>query len=333
MIGRIMPTFPTSGPLVAALVYDGLCTFEYGVAAEVFGLPRPELGAGWYRFASCAVEPGPLRAMGGLTVQVDAGLEVLAQADLIIAPGWKGVDIAPPPPLLEALRAAHARGARLMSICSGVFVLAATGLLDGRRVTTHWRYAETLAARYPSLRFDGEVLYVDEGRIFTSAGSAAGIDLSLYIVRRDFGAEAANQVARRLVVPAHRNGGQLQYMPRPVPERENARLSDVLAQVRARPDQAYSVADMARMAALSERSLHRRFLETVGEPPASWLIGVRVERARELLETCDLPMEEVARLSGFGDATALRRHFRRRLTVSPSAYRTTFGRSAAPVTS
>lgn len=327
MIVQIMPN--NSGPLVAALVYDGLCTFEYGVAAEVFGLPRPELGPGWYRFASCAVEPGPLRAMGGLTVQVDAGLELLAEADLIVAPGWKGVDVEPPAALLEALRAAHDRGARLMSICSGVFVLAATGLLDGRRVTTHWRYAEVLAARYPTLRFDGEVLYVDEGRIFTSAGSAAGIDLSLYIVRRDFGAEVANQVARRLVVPAHRNGGQLQYMPRPVPERENARLSDVLAYVRARPDQPFSVADMARMAALSERSLHRRFLETVGEAPARWLIGVRVERARELLETHDLPMDEVARLSGFGDAANLRRHFRRRLTVSPSEYRATFGRLAA----
>jgi AraC family transcriptional activator FtrA len=311
---------------VAALVYDGLCTFEYGVAAEVFGLPRPELGPDWYRFASCAVEPGPLRAMGGLTVQVDAGLELLAQADLIIAPGWKGAAVPPSEALLDALRAAHSRGARLMSICSGVFVLAATGLLDGRRVTTHWRYAETLAARFPSLRFDGEVLYVDEGQVLTSAGSAAGIDLSLHIVRRDYGPEVANQVARRLVVPAHRNGGQLQYVERPVPERENARLSDVLAHVRGRLDQPFSVAEMARMAALSERTLHRRFLETVGESPASWLIGVRVDRARELLESRDLPMEELARLCGFGDAAVLRHHFRRRLKVSPAAYRATFGR-------
>lgn len=316
---------PTSGPLVAALVYDGLCTFEFGVAAEVFGLPRPELGPDWYRFASCAIEPGPLRAMGGLTVQADAGPEVLAEADLIIAPGWKGADVPVPEPLIEALRAAHARGARLMSICSGLFVLAATGLLDGRRVTTHWRYTETLAARHPSLQFDGEVLYVDEGRIFTSAGSAAGIDLSLYIVRRDYGPEVANQVARRLVMPAHRNGGQLQYVERPVPDRENARLSDVLAVVRARPDHPFTVAELAKMSALSERSLHRRFLDTVGEPPASWLTGLRVDRARELLETGVLPMDEVARLSGFGSAALLRHHFRRRLKVSPQEYRATFG--------
>lgn len=328
-----MPNAPaTTGPLVAALVYDGLCTFEYAVAAEVFGLPRPEAGPSWYRFETCAIEPGPLRAMGGLRVEADAGLERLAEADLIIAPGWKGVDVPVPEPLLEALRAAHARGARLMSICAGLFVLAATGLLDGRRVTTHWRYTDALAARHPSLQFDGEVLYVDDGQIFTSAGSAAGIDLSLYIVRRDFGPDVANQVARRLVVPPHRNGGQLQYVERPMPERENARLPDVLAHVRARLDQPFSVAQMASMAALSERTLHRRFIETVGEPPASWLIGVRVDRARELLETHDLPMDEVARLSGFGDAALLRHHFRRRLKVSPQAYRATFGRLGASAT-
>jgi AraC family transcriptional activator FtrA len=322
-------THPTRGPLVAALVYDGLCTFEFGVAAEVFGLPRPELGPDWYRFASCAVEPGPLRAMGGLTVQVDAGLELLAEADLIVATGWKGVDVEPPEALIEALKAAHARGARLMSICSGVFVLAVTGLLDGRRATTHWRYAEALKARFPAIRFDGEVLYVDEGQILTSAGSAAGLDLSLHVVRRDYGPEAANQVARRLVLPAHRNGGQLQYVERPVPERENDRLSDLLAHVRARLDQPFSVAEMARMAAVSERTLHRRFLETVGEAPASWLISARVDRARELLEGHNLPMEELARQCGFGDAAVLRHHFRRRLKVSPTEYRATFSQSRA----
>lgn len=327
MFVEIMPnlSFATSGPLVAALIYDGLCTFEYGVAAEVFGLPRPEAGPHWYRFATCAVERGPLRAMGGLTVQADAGLELLAEADLIIAPGWKGVDVEPSPALLDALRAAHARGARLMSICSGVFVLAATGLLSGCRVTTHWRYAEALATRFPSLQFDEAVLYVDEGQVLTSAGSSAGIDLSLHVVRRDFGPEVANQVARRLVMPAHRNGGQLQYVERPVPERENARLSDVISHVRAQLDHPFTVTEMARMAAISERTLHRRFIETMGEAPASWLVGVRVERARELLEAHDLPMDELARLCGFGDAAALRHHFRRRLKVSPTEYRSTFG--------
>lgn len=320
------PPPPTQGPLVAALVYDGLCTFEYGVAVEVFGLPRPELGPDWYRFASCAVEPGPLRAVGGLRVDADAGLELLETADLIVAPGWKGVEVEPPAALVAALSRAHARGARLMSICSGVFVLAATGLLDGCRVTTHWRYAEALRAKHPTLQFDDNVLYVDQGRILTSAGSAAGLDLSLHVVRRDFGPDVANQVARRLVLPAHRNGGQRQYVERPVPEREDARLSDVLAHVRARPDQPITVAGMARLAAMSERTLHRRFLETVGEPPASWLIGVRVDRARELLEGRDVPIEELARLCGFGSAAVLRHHFRRRLEVSPSQYRALYGR-------
>jgi len=316
----------TRGPLVAALVYDRLCTFEYGVVVEVFGLPRPELGPDWYRFVSCAIEPGPLRAVGGLRVDADAGLDLLKEADLIVAPGWKGAEVEPPAELVLALRQAHSRGARLMSVCSGVFVLAATGLLDGLRVTTHWRYAEVLKAKYPTLQFDKDVLYVDQGRVLTSAGSAAGLDLSLHVVRRDFGPEVANQVARRLVVPAHRNGGQRQYVQRPVPDREDAKLSDLLAQIQARPQQTITVAAMARMAAMSERTLHRRFLETVGEAPASWLIGVRVERARELLEAHDVPMEELARLCGFGGAAVLRHHFRRRLSVSPSQYRALHGR-------
>jgi len=325
----IMPDHPLTGPRVAALVYDGLCTFEYGVAAEVFGLPRPELGPTWYRFESCAVEPGPLRALGGLAVRADAGLERLAEADLIIVPGWKGVDVAPPPDLVAALRAAHARGARLMSICSGVFVLAATGLLAGQRVTTHWRYAAALRAKHPDIAFDAEVLYVDLGQILTSAGSAAGLDLSLHVVRRDFGPEVANQVARRLVLPAHRNGGQAQYVERPVPTRENARLSDLLQDLRARLDEPITIAEMARRAALSPRTLHRRFLESVGEAPASWLLGARVDRARELLEGADLPMDELARLCGFGDAASLRHHFRRRLNISPSAYRAAFAVKSA----
>lgn len=329
MIVYIVPNSspsPTRGPLVAALVYDGLCTFEYGVTVEVFGLSRPELGPNWYRFASCAIEPGPIRAVGGLRVDADAGLELLEEADLIVVPGWKGVDVEPAVELICALRRAHVRGARLMSICSGVFVLAATGLLDGLRVTTHWRYAEALKAKYPTLQFDNDVLYVDQGQILTSAGSAAGLDLSLHVVRRDFGPDAANTVARRLVLPAHRNGAQRQYVERPVPEQRDARLSDLLAKVRANPDQSITVAEMARMAAMSKRTLHRRFLETVGEAPASWLIGIRVERARELLEAHDVPMEELAQLCGFGSAAVLRHHFRRRLKVSPGQYRAHYGR-------
>lgn len=316
------------GPLVAALVYDGLCTFEYGIAVELFGLSRPELGPEWYRFVSVAAERGPLRATGGLAIRADAGIARLAKADLIIVPGWKGVDTLPSPALVRALRNAHARGTRLMSICSGVFVLAATGLLDHRRVTTHWRYAGALRERYPLLRFDPDVLYIDEGDILTSAGSAAGLDLSLHVVRADFGAEIANKVARRLVLPAHRNGGQRQFVERPVPLREGARLSDVIADMRTRLEHPFSVRELASLAAMSERTFNRRFVETTGDTPAAWLTAARLERARELLEVSDLSMDELARQCGFGSTATLRHHFRGQLKVSPSDYRRSFGRAA-----
>jgi len=323
---RLRPS-PPANRLVAAIAYDGLCTFEYGIAVEVFGLPRPELGADWYRFVTCAIEPGPLRATGGLRVEPDAGIRALDRAGTIIVPGWKGPDIPVPDNLVRALLRAHARGARLMSICSGIFVLAATGLLAGKRVTTHWRYAQALQAAYPDLLFNPDVLYVDEGSILTSAGSAAGLDLSLHLVRRDFGPAIANQVARRLVLPAHRNGGQRQYVEQPVPPRENARLADVVADMRAHVDHPFTVAELARAAAMSERTFNRRFVEATGEAPGTWLIRARVERARELLESEDLPMEELARRSGFGSPATLRHHFRRLLSTSPSAYRERFGRT------
>jgi AraC family transcriptional activator FtrA len=334
MIVKIMPksaapsSLPTEGPLVAALVYDGLCTFEYGIAVEVFGLSRPELGPGWYRFTTVAAEPGPLRAVGGLSVQAEAGLERLAEADLIIVPGWKGTDVTPSRELVEALRGAHARGARLMSICSGIFVLAATGLLDDRRVTTHWRYAQALGELWPRLHFQPDVLYVDEGAVLTSAGSAAGLDLALHLVRRDYGPEVANKVARRLVLPAHRNGGQRQYVERPVPARADARLSELIADMRTRLEHPFTVRELAHLAAMSERTFIRRFFETVGETPAAWLISIRLDRARELLETRDVPIDELARLCGFGSAATLRHHFRRKLQITPHAYRERFGRVA-----
>ncbi|HEY1863959.1 MAG TPA: DJ-1/PfpI family protein, partial [Roseiarcus sp.] len=187
------------GPLVVALLYDGLCTFEFGIAAEVFGLSRPEMGADWYRFASAAIEAGPLRAHGGLTFHADGGIDLLDEADLIIVPGWKGAEAPAPPELIARLRSAHERGARLASICSGAFVLAATGLMDGAVATTHWRYAEALRRRFPLVAVDERSLYRGANRIFTSAGSAAGIDLLIALVRQDFGPDAANSVARRIV--------------------------------------------------------------------------------------------------------------------------------------
>jgi AraC family transcriptional regulator, transcriptional activator FtrA len=196
---------------VVALAYDGLCTFEFGVAVEIFGLDRPEMGDDWYSFRVAAIEPGPLRAAGGIRVTTDGGLGLIERAGTIVVPGWRGADEPVPARVIKALRRAHAKGARLLSFCSGVFVLAATGLLDGKRAVTHWRYAERLARAYPRIAVVPDVLYMDEGSVLTAAGSAAGIDLSLHLIRRDWGVAAANSVARRLVVPAHRDGGQAQF--------------------------------------------------------------------------------------------------------------------------
>ncbi|HAP80374.1 MAG TPA: transcriptional regulator FtrA, partial [Enterobacteriaceae bacterium] len=206
---------PPPNPLVVALAYDGLCTFEFGVAVEIFGLARPELGPDWYRFAVAAVDEGELRATGGVRVMADGDMSLIAQAGTVIVPGWRGADTPVPDALCQQLREAHRRGCRILSICSGVFVLAAAGLLEGCRATTHWRYLETLQQRYPDVEVVPDVLYVDEGTVLTSAGSAAGIDLCLHLVRRDFGQEATNSVARRLVVQPHRDGGQTQNIVRP----------------------------------------------------------------------------------------------------------------------
>lgn len=334
LIDKLPPTPPenppslTTGPLVVAPVYDGLCTFEFAIVAEVFGLTRPEMGPGWYRFRSAAIEPGVLRAHGGLQVTSDGGPELLEQADLIVMAGWKGAEVPVPAGLAERLRAAWARGARLASICSGAFVLAATGLLDGRRAATHWRYAERLRARHPAIDVDAQVLYVDKDRVLTSAGSAAGIDLMLHIVRSDFGVEAANSVARRLVMPAHRSGGQAQFIERPVPADRSHRLSRLLQAVRADLRANWTVERMAEAAAMSPRTFLRRFSEATAQSPGDWLIAERLAEARRLLEASALPVERIAAEAGFGSAQALRHHFQARLSLSPRDYRASFGKAA-----
>lgn len=318
-------TTASAGPAnrnVAVLVYDGLCTFEYGIAVEMFGIARPELST-WYRFSSCAVDRSAMRAAGGLSVRADAGLERLSRAGTIIVPGWRGADAAPPPALLDALRAAHRRGARLLSFCSGVFVLAAAGLLDDRAATTHWRYAQTLAERYPRIHLAPDVLYVDEGNVMTSAGSAAAIDLSLHLIRRDYGPRIANQVARRAVVPTHRDGGQAQFIPAPLPE-QGAALGSLLEWMRRRLDQPLPISVLAERARMSERTLLRRFEEATGHSPKQWLVHERLARARELLEGSDLAVEQIADRCGFGSADTLRHHFRRAIKLSPARYRERF---------
>ena len=325
----IPSSFPghLTGPRVAVLAYDGLCTFEFSVAAEVFGLPRPEMGAGWYRYAVCAVEPGPLRAAGGLVVTVGQGLDVLAEADLVVVPGWRAIDAPVPNRLLAALRAAHGRGARVASLCSGIAVLAAAGLLDGRRATTHWRYVSAVSHRHPTIALDPRVLYVDEGDVLTAAGSAAGIDLCLHLVRRDFGPEAANAVARRLVVPPHRDGGQAQFIAAPVPRaREAARLGPLIDAMRAHPGADHRLGVLARQAGMSLRTFQRRFAAATGLPPGAWLMTERLRVARELLEGDPAAaLADVAEAAGFGTAAAMRHHFRTRLGTSPAAYRARFG--------
>ncbi|AWN34588.1 transcriptional regulator FtrA [Methylobacterium radiodurans] len=307
---------------VVALAYDELCTFEFGIAVEVFGLERPEMGPDWYRFAVAGVEPGPLRATGGVRIAVDGGLDLVAEAGTVVVPGWRGAAAPVPEALCGALRAAAARGARVISLCSGAFVLAAAGLLAGRRATTHWRYLDALGRAAPDAVLVPDVLYVDEGTILTAAGSAAGIDLCLHLVRRDFGWEAANIVARRLVVPPHREGGQTQRVERPVPTaREGARLSPLLDRVRTRLDRPHTLASLAAEAGMSPRTFLRRFRAATGTTPAAWLLSERLASARALLESGARPIDDIAAACGFGSAATLRRHFRTRLGTSPARYR------------
>jgi AraC family transcriptional activator FtrA len=311
---------------VVALAYDGLCTFEFGVVVEIFGLPRPEIERPGYRFEVCSLDRGPLRATGGVTVRSALGLRAFEGAGTIVIPGWRSADERPPERLLQALRAAYARGARLVTICSGVFVLAAAGLLDGRRATTHWRYVERLRARYPKVTVEPDVLYVDDGRILTSAGSAAGIDLCLHIVRADHGAKIVNSVARRLVVPPQREGGQAQYVPAPIRPASAGGLGPALEWARRRLDEEIPVSRWAREARMSARTFARRFREETGTTPLRWLNHQRVLLAQERLETGRESIDAVAERVGLGSAANLRLHFQRVLRTTPTAYRRRFSR-------
>lgn len=318
-------TLPEKHPLVCALAYDGLCTFEFGIAVELFALSRPEF-EDWYRFATVKAEAGPIRAIGGITVDAQDDLDLLTDASLIIVPGWRGADTPVPEDLCAALRAAHDNGARVASICSGVFVLAAAGLLDGQTATTHWRYTDTLAQRYPQINVDPDVLFVEGDRVFTSAGSAAGLDLGLHIIRQDFGAQVAASVARRLVLPAQRDGGQRQFVPRPEPKaRVGSSLAALQDRIRASIDEDWPVDRMARAAATSGRTLARRFHEETGTTPLNWIKTERVSRAAELLENGAIPLSDVWEICGFGSAETFRREFRKTMGVPPVRYRERLG--------
>jgi AraC family transcriptional regulator, transcriptional activator FtrA len=317
---------------VVALAYEGLATFEFGIVVELFGLPRPELDP-WYTFEACGVERGLLKATGGISILPRRGLSAILTADTVVATGWRNPDEPPPRRLMRALIDAHDRGARLVSICSGLFVLAATGLLDGRRATTHWRYIEKVRRMYPRIHLEPDVLYVDEGDILTSAGSAAGIDLGLHIIRKDYGTLAANTVARRLVVSPHREGGQAQFIDKPVSQQTSPWLAQLLDWVQGRLADPISVDQLARQAHTSKRTLSRRFADALGTSPMDWVTSLRVRHAKDLLETTARSVEEIADECGFGSAPTLRHHFRAKVALSPNAYRRRFQRMNSPVVS
>jgi transcriptional regulator GlxA family with amidase domain len=314
---------------VAAVVLDGSAAFELGVVCEVFGIDRTEEGVPRFDFRVCGEHPGlPLRSTGFHLVP-GHGLDAVLDADLVVVPGVAGAPTRFPAAILEALRAAHARGATVLSVCSGAFVLAEAGLLEGRRCTLHWRHTADFAERYPGARVDQDVLFVDEGRVITSAGTAAGIDACLHLVRRELGTTIANAIARRMVVPPQRDGGQRQYVDLPVPETECDSLQPVLDWMLDHLQAEFDTAALARRAALSERTFARRFVAETGTTPHRWLTQQRVLHARHLLEETALGMEEIARSCGLGSGALLRHHFRRAVGVTPADYRRSFSPAAA----
>ncbi|MEU3844738.1 helix-turn-helix domain-containing protein [Streptomyces sp. NPDC028635] len=304
---------------VVALALTRVVAFDLAIPAQIFGDPN---GPGSYRFTLCAAAPGPVPTTTGFDLVAPRGLEALAAADTVVVPGYDPL-IPPPPPVLDALRAAAARGARMVSVCTGAFALAAAGLLDGRRATTHWMDADELALRHPEVDVDADLLYTERGPVLTSAGFAAGIDLCLHLVREDHGAEAAAELARRLVVPAHREGGQAQYLTRSMPSAGTG-MGAVCAWALQRLDEPLTVADLARRAGVSPRTFARRFTAETGTTPLRWLIAQRLHEVRRLLELTDLPVEEIARRCGLGTAANLRLHLARDAATTPTGYRRTF---------
>jgi transcriptional regulator GlxA family with amidase domain len=327
---------------VAVVVVNGFLPFEFGTICEVFGVDRADDRLPSYELSVVAGEPPPVRAHNDFTIHPSGGLERLEEADLIAlpavdddrlcifaSPGGKPAGGPPlsrpfPEELLEALRRAVDRGTRVLSVCTGAFILGEAGLLDGRRCTTHWRNAEELARRYPAAKVDPDVLYVDDDPVITSAGTAAGIDACLYLVRKEQGSRIANGIARRMVVPPHRDGGQAQYVDQPVPSSCDGALHDLLEWLRAHLDQPLTVRQLAARANMSERTFARHFVQDTGTTPQRWLTGQRILLAQQLLEESDETVDAIADRAGFGNATALRHHFRAWRGTTPHAYRRIF---------
>ncbi|GGW49564.1 AraC family transcriptional regulator [Streptomyces xantholiticus] len=310
---------------VVAVIGDRAAAFELGIVSHVFGLDRSDDGLPTHDFAVCTLRPGLVPTTSGFSIAVEHGVERIATSDLVTVPAWPQLDAPVPPQVLEALRHAVARGAQVLSVCTGTFLPAAAGLLDGRRAATHWQFTDLLAERFPGVDVDRDVLYVEDGPILTSAGAAAGIDACLHVVRREYGAATANALARRMVVPAHRSGGQAQFVETPVPApRTTYELSGLIDWIQGHLDQPLTVPALAARAAMSPRTFARRFKAVTGTTPHRWLLDQRLHLVEELLETTDLPIEAVAARAGFGSAATLRHHFAARRGVGPAAHRHTF---------
>jgi AraC family transcriptional regulator, transcriptional activator FtrA len=310
--------------IVAIVVYDGVTAFELGIACEIFGSHWSQiLGVPWYRSRVCALTPGPVTVDAGLELQAPGGAEHIVSADTVIVLPSVAAEV--PAGICATIRRAHSRGSRVVSLCTGAFALAAAGLLDGRRATTHWTECADLARRYPKVTVDPGVLFVDEGDIFTSAGSAAGIDLCLHLVRQDYGTEIATQLARQLVVAPQREGGQAQYISAPMPELDSSSLfADTVTWLQEHLNEPVTVEELAARSAMSPRTFARRFLASTGTTPYQWLLRQRIQFAQRLLETTDLPVDAIAEATGFSTAANLRKHFGRTVHTSPQSYRRTF---------
>ncbi|WP_150430583.1 helix-turn-helix domain-containing protein [Dechloromonas sp. CZR5] len=308
---------------IAIVAFERISPFHLSAPCVVFGDRHP--GVPPFDFAVCATQPGRLATTAGFSIVVEHGLEKLLTADTIIVPSWRDPAERAPADLLAALVAAHERGARIVGLCLGAYVLAQAGLLDGRAATTHWAYAEDFARRHPGVRLQPDVLYLEDGRMLTSAGTVAAIDCCLYMLRQQLGGEIANSVARRLVVPPHRQGGQAQFVTQPLPANAtDARLSGLLDWVRAHLDQAHTLDSLAARATMSRRTFTRHFRQMTGATVGAWLLGERLALAQRLLESSSHSVETVSNLAGFGSAVSLRQHFRTAFGVSPVAWRRTF---------
>ena len=317
------PVAPKNRRLVL-LAYECLCTFEFGIAVEAFGRADEVLGHPLYDLCVASVEEGIFGAQGGVRLVVDGGLELLQEAGTIVIPGWRSVDDAASPQLIAALQQAHQNGSRIVSICAGSFVLGEAGLLNGKRATAHWNSTQVLAQRFPEVQVEHGMIYVDEGSVITSAGGAAGVDVCLHLIRRDYGIEVANRTARRMVTPPLREGSQAQFLQQPVPQRHSQNLAPLLDDLRQHINRPMVIDQLARHVGMSRRTFIRRFFDATGSTPGEWMLSLRLEKACALLESEMLSIDQIAEQAGFGSPETLRHHFRQRFNTTPTQWRKAF---------